>query len=636
MQRYLREQGSITEGNRIFPGVPILIGVLGIVYGDIGTSPLYAIRECFHGLHAIELLEENVMGVLSLVFWSLTMVVTLKYVGFVLKADNHGEGGIFALLSLVPKARTEISSHARSTVVLAAIFGASLLYGDGIITPAISVLSAVEGLSIATNAAEPIVLPITILILFKLFMMQRRGTTRIGAMFGPVMMLWFIMIAVLGVAAIIGNPKVFLALDPRYGIDFFQSYGVHGIVVLGSVVLCFTGGEALYADLGHFDLKTIRFSWLVIVFPSLLLNYFGQGAMLLSHPDAAVNPFYSLVPESFLYPMVVLSTLAAMIASQAMISGIFSLTRQAIQLGYLPRMRIMHTSEKAKGQIYIPGINWGLMTACIGLVIGFRESSRLAGAYGIAVTATMTFTTIIFYFVMTRKWCWSNWKAIPVVFIFLFFDVSFLGANLFKIFDGGWFSLAVGITFMIIMTTWRDGREKLARWKASQKESVESFLNRVKEEKPFRIPGTAVFMTISSVGIPGSQLYLFKHIHVLHEHIIFLTVNTLDIPKVPQEDRINIEFLGNGFYRLEIACGFMETPNVPQSILRIKQHDMPIDPERTTYYLGRETLFSTGRSRMMMWRKRLFAFISRNVQTPTVYFGLPPDRVIELGVEIEI
>lgn len=636
MQRHMRDKGSINQSDTLFPGIPILIGALGVVYGDIGTSPLYAIRECFHGLHAIELVENNVMGVLSLIFWSLTIVVSVKYVSFVLKADNHGEGGIFALLSLVPRAKAEISSRARSTVVLAAVLGAALLYGDGIITPAISVLSAVEGLSIATNAAKPMVFPITIVVLFSLFMVQQRGTSRIGAMFGPIMMLWFFMIAIFGTTAIIRNPHVFLALNPWYCIDFFQSNRLHGMIVLGSVVLCVTGGEALYADLGNFDRKTIRLSWLTIVFPALLLNYFGQGAKLLSRPDAALNPFYSLVPDSLLYPMVALSTLAAIIASQAMISGIFSITRQAIQLGYLPRMRIAHTSEKIEGQIYMPGINWAMMIACMGLVVGFRESSRLAGAYGIAVTATMTFTTVIFYFVMTRRWHWSNWKVLPVVFIFLFFDLSFLGANLFKVFDGGWFSIAVGIILMIIMTTWKDGRERLVRWKASQRVSLESFLDTIEKEKTLRTPGTAVFMTISPVGIPGSLIYYLKHTPVLHECVIMLNVHTLDIPRISREDRVKIEFLGKGFYRLEIAYGFMETPNVPEIILRIKHPGISIETSKTTYYLGRETLLPTGRSRMMMWRKRLFAFLSRNVQTPTVYFGLPPDRVIELGVEIEI
>jgi KUP system potassium uptake protein len=616
--------------------LPLVIGALGVVYGDIGTSPLYAIRECFHGLHAVEPAEGNILGVLSLVFWSLTVVITVKYVIFILRADNNGEGGIFALLSLVPKARGEISGRARSSVVLAAVFGAALLYGDGIITPAISVLSAVEGLNVATTAAQPLVLSVTLIILFFLFMVQRRGTSRIGAIFGPVMVLWFVTIGLLGAAAVTRHPRVFLAVNPWHGVEFFRSNSLHGLIVLGSVVLCVTGGEALYADLGHFSRRAIRVSWLALVFPALFFNYFGQGARLLEQPEAAVNPFYSLVPGPFLYPMVVLSTMATIIASQAMISGIFSLTRQAVQLGYLPRMRIIHTSTETEGQIYLSGINWALMIACMALVVSFKESSRLAGAYGIAVTATMATTSILFFFVIYRKWRWSLWKVLPIVLLFLVFDLAFFGANLFKLVDGGWFTISVGILIAVIMSTWKDGREKLSRGKASQKMPLESFLDAVAKEKPLRIPGTTVFMTIAPVGVPRALLYHFRHNHVLHEVVVILTVHSLDIPRVPPHERTKVEELGQGFYRVEVFYGFMETPDVPESLLRMDYPDLRVDPNRTTYFLSRETLLTTGRSRMMRWRKRLFAFLSRNVQTPAVYFGLPPDRVIELGVEIEL
>ena len=613
----------------------LVIGALGIVFGDIGTSPLYAVRECFHGLHAVEWGEKNILGVLSLVFWSLTMVVTIKYVTFILRADNHGEGGIFALMSLVPKAKGEMSPRARSIVVSAAVFGAALLYGDGMITPAISVLSAVEGLNVATTAAKPMVLPLTLMILFSLFMVQRRGTYRIGTLFGPVMMLWFVTIAVLGMAAVIRNPQVARAVNPFYGVDFFLVNRLHGMAVLGSVVLCVTGGEALYADLGHFNRKAIQLSWIGLVFPALFFNYFGQGAILLENPDAAVNPFYSLVPNPFIYPMVMLATLATVIASQAMISGVFSLTQQAVQLGYLPRIRIVHTSEETRGRIYLPGINWALMLACMGLVIIFKESSRLAGAYGIAVTATMATTSILFFFVISRNWYWSYWKVIPIILVFLIFDLAFFGANLLKLVDGGWFTITVGILLAIIMSTWKEGREKLSRRKSTQKIPIESFLESVSKEKPVRIPGTGVFMTISPAGTPNALMVHFRHTGVLYEQVVLLTIHTTDVPRVLPDKRLKATRLGQGFYRIELFFGFMETPQVPRSLLRFEHPDIRIDSDRTTYYLGRETLLTTGRSKMMQWRKRLFAFISRNVQTPTVYFGLPPDRVIELGVEIE-
>ncbi|MCJ7593284.1 MAG: KUP/HAK/KT family potassium transporter [Desulfobacterales bacterium] len=614
----------------------LALGALGIVYGDIGTSPLYAIKECFHGLHAIELTESNILGVLSLVFWSLTVVVSVKYVCFILKADNHGEGGIFALLSLVPRGEKRISPRARSAVVLAGILGAALLYGDGIITPTISVLSAVEGLNVATEAAKPWVLPLTCLILFALFVVQHRGSYAIGRVFGPIMTLWFVIIAILGLISILATPHVLLAINPAYCYEFFIANRLHGMVVLGSVVLCITGAEALYADLGHFNRKAIRVSWLGLVFPALLLNYYGQGAALLSQPELAFNPFYGLVPRPMLYPMVVLSTTAAIIASQAMISGVFSLTQQAVQLGYLPRMRIIHTSEETRGQIYISGANWAMMFACIGLALAFRESSRLAGAYGIAVTATMTATSIIYFFVASKAWHWSLWKAIPMVAIFLFFDLSFFGANLLKIRDGGWFTLSVAAILLIIMTTWKDGREKISRKKSATRLPLENFLEKVAEQNPPRVPGTAVFMTISPVGAPSPLIHHFKHNHVLHEQVILLTIRAVDYPRVPPDERLKFQELGQGFYRLQAFHGFMETPQVPRIMRQLEQVGIQTDPAATTFFLGRETMLTTGRSRMMRWRKLLFAFLSRNVQTPTVYFSLPPERVIELGIELEL
>ena len=616
--------------------ITLALGTLGVVYGDIGTSPLYAIKECFHGLHAIELTQENILGVLSLVFWSLTVVVTIKYVSFILKADNNGEGGIFALLALVPRGEGRIPPLARSAVVLAGVFGAALLYGDGIITPTISVLSAVEGLNVATEAARPFVLPLTCIILFVLFLAQHRGSSAIGNLFGPIMMLWFIAIALLGIEGIIGNPRVFLAINPVYCYEFFTANRIHGMVVLGSVVLCITGGEALYADLGHFNRKAIRVSWLGMVFPALLLNYYGQGAKLLAQPELAFNPFYGLVPRPFLYPMVALSTVATIIASQAMISGIFSLTQQAVQLGYLPRMRIIHTSEEARGQIYISGVNWAMMVACIGLALGFRESSRLAGAYGLAVTATMTATSVIYFFVLTRTFEWSLWRAIPLVAAFLFFDLAYFGANLFKLVDGGWLTFSVATGLMIIMTTWKDGREKLSRKKLAARPPLEGFLKEVAKEKPPRVPGTAVFMTISPTGAPAPLLHHYRHNHVLHETVILLTIHAVDVPSVRASERLKLKVLGQGFYRLEALYGFMETPNVPRIMHQLEHLGVETDPSTTTYFLGRETLLTTGKSRMMKWRKLLFAFMSRNIQTPTVHFSLPADRVIELGVEVQL
>ena len=614
----------------------LALGALGVVYGDIGTSPLYAIKECFHGLHAIPVSPGNILGVVSLVFWSLTVVVTMKYVGFILRADNDGEGGIFALLALITSKPNTISPRARSTVVLAAIFGSALLYGDGIITPAISVLSAVEGLSVATEALQPAVVPITCMVLAFLFLIQRRGTGDIGNMFGPIMLLWFATIAGLGVGAIMRNPHILLALNPFYCVEFFASHRVHGLVVLASVVLCITGGEALYADLGHFGRKPIQLSWMTFVFPALLCNYFGQGAALMETPSLAVNPFYGLVPRTFLYPMVALSTIATIIASQAMISGVFSLTQQAIQLGYCPRLHIVHTSAKTRGQIYVPAVNHALMVACIGLVLAFRGSSGLAGAYGIAVTAAMTITSIIYFFVVWKMWHWSLWRAGLLVGLFLAFDLTYFGANLLKVVDGGWLTLAVAIALATAMATWKDGRRMLQERILSARLPAAAFMEDIAKTNPVRVPGTAVFMTISPVGIPPVLLHHFKHNRVFHEQVVLLSIVAVGVPTVPPEERLHLEFMGYGFYRLIARYGFMETPNVPDIMSRAERLGVKIVPEMTSYYLGRETLLTTRKSKMRDWRKKIFAVMSRNTPTPTTYFGLPPGRVVELGVQIEL
>lgn len=616
--------------------LPLALGALGVVYGDIGTSPLYAIKECFHGTHAIALSENSIFGVLSLVFWSLAVVVSIKYVAFILKADNRGEGGIFALLALILQDKRHLTPRLNAVVVLSGIFGAALLYGDGVITPAISVLSAVEGLEVATKAAQPLVLPITCVILFLLFLIQRRGTADIGTVFGPVMLIWFAVIAALGIREIAANPRILLALSPSYAYDFFAVNRLHGVVVLGSVVLCITGGEALYADLGHFGCRAIRLSWLGLAFPALLLNYFGQGALLLGHPELTSNPFYGLVPRWLLYPMVGLATMATVIASQAMISGVFSLTQQAVQLGYCPRIRIIHTSSETEGQIYIPSVNGALMLACIGVVLAFRESSSLAGAYGIAVTATMGFTSILYFFVISRIWNWSPWKTLPLLGVFLAFDVSYFGANLLKVVDGGWFTLVVALLIMTAMSTWKDGRSELSRKMLSNRFPLQMFLQDVADHQLQRVYGTAVFLTVSPVGTPSALLHHVKHNHMLHERVVLLSVRTVDTPTVPLDERLKIEDLGQGFYRFLAMYGFMERPDVPE-VLKLADHlGVEIDPATTTYFLGRETLLTSGDSKMMHWRKGLFVFMSRNAQTATVFFGIPVDRVIEIGVQIEL
>ncbi|HEU6438665.1 MAG TPA: potassium uptake protein [Nitratidesulfovibrio sp.] len=650
--------------------LPMALAALGVVYGDIGTSPLYAIKECFHGLHALPVTPVNILGVLSLVFWALTVVVTLKYVLFIMRADNDGEGGIFALLALLRDSARENAARqnaagngdtapggsAKSTGAAAAsaspsapklsafrrmlpvvgIFGAALLYGDGVITPAISVLSAVEGLEVATEAAGPFVLPITIGVLVGLFMAQRHGTERIGRVFGPVMVVWFAAIAALGLVAALRNPQVFAAISPTYAVRFFMENHLHGMIVLGSVVLCITGGEALYADMGHFGARPIRLSWMAVVFPALMCNYLGQGAMLLGDPELAFNPFYALVPRPLLYPMVALSTVATVIASQAMISGVYSLTQQGIQLGFVPRMRIIHTSEETRGQIYLPGVNWMLMIACVGLVLAFRESSRLAGAYGIAVTATMGMTSLLYYAVARQRWGWRAWQAVPLVALFLVFDGAFLSANLLKIMDGGWFTLLLALGIMILMLTWRDGRAALSARFAAASVPFGTFLDGVRRTKPLRVPGTAVFMSVNPTGTPLPLLHHYKHNHTLHQTVVLLTIVAEPSPFVPRPDRLVVHNLGEGFHRMVARYGFMQTPRVPELVQLAAARGLPMRMETTTFFVGRETLLIGSGNRMAGWRKGLFAFMSRNAWNATTFFGIPPGRVIEIGAQVEL
>ncbi|MGE4264816.1 MAG: potassium transporter Kup [Desulfovibrio sp.] len=615
----------------------LALAALGVVYGDIGTSPLYAVKECFHGPHAMPLTSVNIMGVLSLILWSLIIVVSVKYVIFMLRADNKGEGGVFALLSLLNSRSETTSKRTKAIFVFMAIFGAALLYGDGIITPAISVLSAMEGLGVATNALEPFIVPGTCVVLISLFMVQKHGTDSIGKVFGPVMVVWFLTLAALGLAAVIRQPAILAALNPYYAVLFFATNQLHGMIVLGSVILCITGGEALYADMGHFGRKPIRLSWCAMVLPALMLNYFGQGALLLSNPDMAFNPFYALVPEPLLYPMVALATMATVIASQAMISGVYSLTQQAVQLGYCPRIRIVNTSAQTKGQIYLPGVNNAMMFACLGLVLAFRSSSGLAAAYGIAVTIDMTISSLFFFFIARMLWGWSLWKALPLVCLFLVFDLSFLGSNLLKIADGGWFTLTVAALIMIAMATWRDGKAALGKQFKSMGLPIDLFLNSLVAGKPpVRIPGTGVFMSVSPTGTPITLLHHYKHNKVLHEQVLLLSIGSSDVPYVPARDRLAVTSLGHGFFRIIARYGFMQTPSVPELLRLAKDHGLVVDMQSASFYLGRESLLTSGPSKIMRWRKSLFAFMSRNAWNATTFFGIPPGRVVELGTQVEL
>ncbi len=608
---------------------------LGIVFGDIGTSPLYALRECFSGPHAIAATPANILGVLSLIFWALILVISVKYQAFVLRADNRGEGGILALTALVAPLQRSPRAR-RSVLILLGVFGTALLYGDGIITPAISVLSAVEGLSVAAPFFDPYVLPITIAILVGLFALQRNGTARVGALFGPVTLVWFSVLFVLGIFRIVDAPSVLRAVHPGYAIDFFAAEKLHAFVVLGAVFLVVTGGEALYADMGHFGRRPIRLAWFAVVLPALVTNYFGQGALLMVNPAAAENPFYRLAPAWALYPLIALSTAATVIASQALITGAFSLTMQAVQLGYAPRMEIAHTSASQFGQIYVPGVNWALMAACVGVVLGFQSSSNLAAAYGIAVTSTMVITALLFFAVARSRWHWPTWLAALVVGFFLVFDLAFFGANIVKIPNGGWFPIVVAALIFILLVTWKRGRTILAERLQAGSLPIETFLESLRRSPPTRVPGTAIFMSGNVRNTPHALLHSMKHYKVLHERTVFLAVQTEEVAHVPERDRVNVESLGQGFYAIELHYGFMQEPDVPAALRSLRLDDRPIEPMATTYFLGRETLIPTDRPGMAAWRERLFASMSRNARPATAFFRLPPNRVVELGAQIEL
>jgi KUP system potassium uptake protein len=613
----------------------LTIGALGIVYGDIGTSPLYALRECFHGAHGIAPTRENILGVLSLIFWALTLIISIKYLVFVMRADNKGEGGILALMALVSQQPGK-PTGTRVLLIALGLFGAALLYGDGMITPAISVLGAVEGLHVTTEFFDPYVVPLAVAILIGLFLIQSHGTERIGFLFGPVMIVWFLVLATMGVPWILRDPHVLEAFNPAHAVQFFGDNGWHGFVVLGSVFLVVTGGEALYADMGHFGPRPIRVAWFTLVMPALVLNYLGQGAMLLHHPEAAESPFYLMAPGWAVYPLVALATAAAIIASQALISGAYSLTRQAIQLGYSPRLAIDYTSPHQQGQIYMPQVNFVLMLCTVGLVLGFRTSSALAAAYGIAVTSTMVITTLLAYLVARRSWGVSRPLAGSLAAFFLFLELGFFAANIIKIPAGGWFPLVIGAFLYLLLSTWKRGRALLATRLRERLYPFERFLHDITASPPIRVPGVAVFMTSNLVGTPPTLLHNLTHNHVLHERVILLTVLTTDSPHVAPADRLVAEPLGQGFFRYTLRYGFMEDPDVPGALAAGGPGALPLDIDRTTFFVGVETLLSTHRAGMARWRERLFALMSRNAVRATTFFRIPPDRVVELGMQIEL
>ncbi|HUQ47232.1 MAG TPA: potassium transporter Kup [Gemmatimonadaceae bacterium] len=610
---------------------------LGVVYGDIGTSPLYALRECFKPEYGLAAIPENVYGILSLVVWALILVVSVKYLIFILRADNSGEGGVLALLALILQTQQRAQDKVRKQIIIVlGLIGAALLYGDGVITPAISVLGAMEGLEVITPKLKFIVVPLTIVILFTLFLVQKKGTTKVGRIFGPVMALWFVTIAALGIYEVAMAPEILKSVNPIYALRFFETHGRPSFILLGAVVLVVTGGEALYADMGHFGARPIRIAWFALVLPALLLNYFGQGALILRDPAGAANPFFMLAPRVLLYPLVALATMAAIIASQALISGAFSLTQQAVQLGYSPRVNIVHTSSTEAGQIYIPEVNTALMIGCLFVVLGFRSSSALGAAYGIAVTGTMAITTILYYVLTRSRWNWSVLKAGSLCMFFLIIDVAFFSSNALKILHGGWVPIVIGLVIFTLMTTWYSGRRIVLKLLTRASLPIEMLLNSVAEHKPVRVPGTAVFMTSDPDGAPLVLLHHLKHNKVLHEQVVLLSVLSANVPEIPESERLSVTPMREGFWRVKARYGFMETASVPDLLTRSREHGLVTEHSKTTYYLGRERLIPDPNSKQHLagWRKKLFIFMSRNSRSATEFFQIPPNRVVELGAQI--
>jgi KUP system potassium uptake protein len=623
-----------TPGHATKPALllPLTLGAVGIVYGDIGTSPLYTIRECFFGSHSVPPTQANVLGILSLIIYALLVVISIKYIAIVMRADNQGEGGILALTALVPNG---VVARSRPILIGLGIFGAALLYGDGMITPAITVLSAVEGLKVATPLFEPYVVPAAVVILFGIFLIQQFGTHRVGRMFGPVMVVWFITLAILGVSWIVRYPAVLAAVNPIYALRFFRENGLHGFTVLGAVFLAVTGGEALYADMGHFGKRPIRVAWFALVLPSLVINYFGQGALLLTAPESAEQPFFLLAPAWALLPLVVLATAAAIIASQALISGAFSLTRQAIQLGYSPRLDISHTSSHEIGQVYVPQVNWALMLATIAIVIGFKSSSALAAAYGIAVTMTMIITVLLLHVVATERWKWPKGVVFLITGVLLVIDGAFFGANALKITHGGWLPIVIGGVLFTMMTTWKTGRRILYERLTARATPLDQFMDRVTANPPARVPGTSVFMTAQPNGTPPALVHNLRHNKVLHRNVVILTVSTTQTPYVAAEEQVELRDLGHGVSHVVVRYGFMQDPDVPEALAMARAIGLRIDDD-ITFFLGRETIIVSDHPGMAQWRERLFVLMSRNAVRATAFFQLPPERVVELGVQVEI
>jgi KUP system potassium uptake protein len=612
----------------------LVIAALGVVFGDIGTSPLYTLKECFGGDHAMTATPANILGILSLVFWSILIVISLKYVVFIMKADNKGEGGIMALMSLVFQ-KAQISAQMRYFLLLLGLVGAALFYGDGIITPAISVLSAVEGLEVLKPALHPYIIPIAVAVLLILFRSQQHGTERVGGLFGPIMIVWFVCLAGFGIRSLLEAPVVLEAINPANAVDFFIRNGWHGALVLGAVVLSVTGGEALYADMGHFGRSPIRKAWFFVALPALLLNYFGQAALLIRDPSAIHNPFYLTVPAGWLTFMIVLATLATVIASQAVISGAFSLTAQAIQLGFCPRLTIKYTSEGEMGQIYVPAINGLLMVGVIALILAMRSSSNLAAAYGIAVTGTMAIDTILAFVVVLSLWKWNPYISTLVALGFLVIDLAFFGANIPKIPEGGWFPLAIGGLVFMLLSTWKRGRTMLQEKLQEQAMPVDEFLAVLQKDPPVAVKGTAVYMTTSRQGIPVPLLNNLRHNHVMHDNVIILSVITEPTPRVAPEKRRTVHKLADSLFRINLHYGFAESPNIPKS-LRSSSREIDIVPEDTYFFISRETLLAVPSPKMAFWRIRLFITMARNAGSAARYFQIPFNRVVELGTQVMI
>ncbi len=612
----------------------LTLGAIGVVYGDIGTSVLYAVKEVFGSGH-VDFTPANVYGILSIFFWTLTLIVSLKYVVLVLRADNHGEGGLVAMLALASQAVKD-QPRLRTVLLLFGIFGTALFYGDGVITPAISVLSAVEGLEVIEPAFKKAVIPITLVILFALFWVQKRGTSGIGKFFGPITLVWFAVLALLGVSQIISNPVILKALSPHYALFFMWENPGTTFIILGAVVLCVTGAEALYADLGHFGKKPIRMAWFAVVMPALTLNYFGQGALLLSQPEAVKNPFYLMAPDWALIPLVLLATMATVIASQALITGAFSVTKQVIQLGYLPRLNILHTSVRETGQIYIPMVNWGLFVAIVLAVVLFRTSSNLATAYGIAVTLDMLITTVLTFFVIRFSWKYPLWLCLAATGVFFAVDLAFFLSNLMKFFNGGWFPLLIGGLIFTLMITWKEGRALLNQKLRADALDLPAFLESVFVSPPARGEGTAVFLTAEKGTVPNALLHNLKHNKVLHEQNLFVTVENHEVPWVKLDKRLEVEPLGRHCWQVVIHYGFMNDPNVPKALQSLVQQGCQLEPMSTSYFLSRDTVIPTIGGGMAPWREKMFAQMHHNASGAADFLKLPNNSVVELGSKIEI